>query len=409
MFNVNKEISGSVSGFTGDNLDGIYTQALDKSSKDFKNKEALAERLAKEIENDQSRQPRLECDVNGDERSEEDKFSAVYRITEPPSRSDGQWRSVNSRRPKPNPREKALLDPKQSKQRQFVQQIPASKPITQSPPVPSSENVKLNDQVSVDSASSVGSTSPRDTIKTVVKNEQGKAELDKSTTNDEPVKPADSTFVSSSKLNPNAKEFSFNPNAKPFTPRQPTVSFTPNLPATSPAAATSPYQNVQSNANPNRPQMIVQQPQFLQSLQFPTNSQLAMMPNPNMVGQHFQPHNNNMNNSNPSRYSKNNNKGNSNYQNQGPRHDYGQPSPHNVAAATGHPVLAAAPIGNAQMQVPTYNQQTPGAPSAGPQMYGQMIYLPQHPNGPHMVRQGLVGMPGYEHGIPQYFSKLMQC
>lgn len=203
------------------------------------------------------------------------------------------------------------------------------------------------------------------------------------------------SIAKNSKLNPNAKEFTLNPAAKPFTPR----SQQPQQPVVQPHHNAPPVQY--SNQGPNvvasvhhipnqhfqqqnQPQMIPIQTQGMPRMQ---NQQVhllhpqmvvpgaSMFPYP-VMPQYAQPIQ--MNQTRPGKQS-------SKYQNPGNRNDqYNQNSLHNVAAATGHPVLATAPMpyqqqpGLAQLFQPMYQMQgfNPRMPVG--MMGPQVSYDPSH-------------------------------
>lgn len=226
------------------------------------------------------------------------------------------------------------------------------------------------------------------------------------------------SIAKTSKLNPNAKEFTLNPTAKPFTPRSPTVN-----PATSPAivpfspqqqqqqppvvqtptaaAMTVPVMHV-SQQQPQHPPPHQQMHHHHQPHHHPQPPMMQMQPHqpgmnrmshPVILPQMVAPGNFIINNNpyhvvmNPQQYQQppppvnqghnprpgghNKYKGNNN-----PNHNRNdQFNQNNVAAATGHPVLATAPI--------QYQQQ--------PGLNGTQIFHPMYqmhgfaPRMPHLA------------------------
>ncbi|RWS13637.1 Ataxin-2-like protein, partial [Dinothrombium tinctorium] len=207
-----------------------------------------------------------------------------------------------------------------------------------------------------------------------------------------------------STLNPNAKEF--NPSAKSFAPRVPafTGPATPTIITT--GAMINAHQQQAHQAHQTRMQspVVAFQPQFVTPVQF------AMAPNqymltPNMtVAPAFQPNNNTQN----IRYR---NKGPQQYQNQNNRHDYSQAQAQ-VAAATGHPVLATAPI-PAPTQIPVpYNTQSQVPTSGQPQAVAYSTVYPVRMNTVSPQMMGVVPHMSYaaDPNLHHFYSKCkMKC
>ena len=201
------------------------------------------------------------------------------------------------------------------------------------------------------------------------------------------------SIAKNSKLNPNAKEFTLNPAAKPFTPRsqqpvaQPHHSTPPAQYLNQPQNIVAPVHHIphQHFQQQNQPQMVQIATQGVPRMQ---NQQVHLLhqmvgPGGNVIPYPvvMQPQYQQQLQMNQPRPGKQNSK----YQNPGNRNDqYNQNSPHNVAAATGHPVLASAPIvyqqqpGLAQLFSPMYQMQGFNPRMQVGMMGPQVQYDPSH-------------------------------
>ena len=200
------------------------------------------------------------------------------------------------------------------------------------------------------------------------------------------------SIAKNSKLNPNAKEFTLNPAAKPFTPRNQQPQQPPQQPLHQPPppAPAAHY----ANQAPN----LVTQVHSLPPTHFQHQNAMVQMQTqgvPRMANQQVLLHQM-VGPGGPvfpyqvvvppyqQQVSQSRGKQGSKYQNSGRNDQYNQSSPHNVAAATGHPVLATAPIAYQQQPaltaqlLPMYQMQgfNPRMPVG--MMGPQVQYDPSH-------------------------------
>ena len=289
--------------------------------------------------------------------------------------------------------------------------------VTQQTKMPSPESSDKKEATPVTTKSSPERTSPQTPNKSQDnrKQEDNKNKTDSETNKKQSSPETDSTsslesIAKTSKLNPNAKEFTLNPKAAPFTPRAtvvnnpvvtPTTVFSPQ--AVIPAAMQS-MQGMHPHQQQQQPHHHQQQQHPPQMIHMPQG--MARMPNHQQVllPQNFSPGNTIIfPNNNPyqvvmgpqfqqpvqvSQHNPRPGGHKSNYKGQNPNRS-DQFNQSNVAAATGHPVLATAP--NAYLQQPGLNgaQIFPvySMPGFTPRMPNQFIQHQVNPYDPSVYSE----------------------
>lgn len=480
MFAYNEKVNGVLAGYTG--LDNVYTTAINRDDPGYQEKQRIADALAKSIGNNRTNLEDEDEDDGRDGRDEESKWSGVSRNSgsrakEPLSRSaathagkkpsDGNWRDTNLRL---NSGEK--LKPTKSQQEPFRQygvknqnQGHSPKSVVEShnfhtelskkssnPPIsrtPSKEQVENSRPISF--AAAVGQSEfksgnqiiparPHQVVAEAPKAEpvdvpdvqsQEKFSVTDAPKSD-PVVPKKSDAIKTedfvlktSKLNPNAKEFTLNPTAKPFTPKShfspPPQPLIANHPANNPQSmmAQTPFQPQQQVQPHQQPKHHQQASQYL--VMNPQNSAMVMPQHQQVIGPNGQPFqllnsvvlnqmpgNHNSNQYNPG-YNQGGQPRKSHHGPREPRQGSGHTrhdnnnsyNPHNVAAATGHPVLAGAPLtASGPLQFNHHHQGGPPGPGQ-PGPGGQPMFSPMFVQGyPRMFQPQMINP--YD---PQYFSE----
>ena len=377
-------------------------------TEEYKKKAQIAEKIAREIEGDPTSYKNAE--LENDDRPEEEKWSEVIRSPHSkahapnssyagpagrkensqstrfhPSDSDN-WRSEKRQSKSNTPRNNPASGPKSAQQ--STPPAAASSPRSSQNRSPQTMDARRGNTVKVreDKPIAASSTSPpafspeeatrvsdkkvdpekpRMFSEVLSSDSKSASALDSTPdtpAGDEDKQPDEKDLIKNSKLNPNAKVFTLNPAAKPFTPGPKTTPLSPPHPQQ--VVQMSPMPQLQAHHMQPQPGMVPMH-HGMQRMASPVIVSQTMPPNmfmapngPYILNQSHPPHFSGMHRMHHTRQKPE--------RHFAPRPDF---THHNVAAATGHPVLASAPLNTGGIHYPPPNQQ---GMQPGPQMFQHM-------------------------------------
>lgn len=330
---------------------------LKKFSQDFK----LSEQAEKKAQNQQHQppiqqhllQPQEPTQQASQQHAQQPQHHQQQPRQQPPPQPQQPMPPPQTQQPPPPPQQQPpppqpqQPQPPQTQQAPPPQQPPSHMPPQQSqhrqtPPV--TTPVPQGPQQNVSQSPHHPQNPPTMTMSSVAEVSKAHEEVDKI-----------SSTVSHSKLNPNAKEFVFNPHAKPFSPRSPSTT-TPPRPHT-----------------PQTPQIPTNQPPQMTGC--PVGFQQAMVSAAYVMSQPFAVQ--------QARFPKRGPLGS----NQRPEYT----SPMQVAAATGQPILAPAPMNTQPQAIATVQNPQILMPQT-PQPYQQYPGMPMMVRFPHAGMQMVTAM-----------------